>query len=107
MIAAVGVVVFAVCVFFAKRLTKRIVAPIEKLASNITLVDEGEVYEEMQPFVATIKQQHIDILNHAKLRQEFTANVSHELNAADSNFRLCGADRERDDERDGYKALCR
>lgn len=79
LIAAVGVVVFAVCVFFAKRLTKRIVAPIEKLASNITLVDEGEVYEEMQPFVATIKQQHIDILNHAKLRQEFTANVSHEL----------------------------
>ena len=45
LIAAVGVVVFAVCVFFAKRLTKRIVAPIEKLASNITLVDEGEVYE--------------------------------------------------------------
>lgn len=79
LIAAVGGVVFAVCVFFAKRLTKRIVAPIEKLASNITLVDEGEVYEEMQPFVATIKQQHIDILNHAKLRQEFTANVSHEL----------------------------
>ena len=79
LIAAVGVVVFAVCVFFAKRLTMRIVAPIEKLASNITLVDEGEVYEEMQPFVATIKQQHIDILNHAKLRQEFTANVSHEL----------------------------
>ena len=79
LIATVGVVVFAVCVFFAKRLTKRIVAPIEKLASNITLVDEGEVYEEMQPFVATIKQQHIDILNHAKLRQEFTANVSHEL----------------------------
>ncbi len=79
LIAAVGAVVFAVCVFFAKRLTMRIVAPIEKLASNITLVDEGEVYEEMQPFVATIKQQHIDILNHAKLRQEFTANVSHEL----------------------------
>lgn len=79
LIAVVGLVVFAVCVFFAKRLTTRIIAPIEKLASNITLVDEGEVYEEMQPFVATIKQQHIDILNHAKLRQEFTANVSHEL----------------------------
>ena len=37
------------------------------------------MYEEMRPFVATIKQQHMDILDHAKMRQEFTANVSHEL----------------------------
>lgn len=26
-----------------------------------------------------IKKQHMDILNHAQMRQEFTANVSHEL----------------------------
>lgn len=43
------------------------------------LVDEREVYEEMRPFVSMIKQQHVDILNHAQMRQEFTANVSHEL----------------------------
>ncbi len=79
LIVLVGVAVFGVCVFFAKRLTKRIVLPIEKMADNIVLVDEGEVYEEMRPFISTIKQQHIDILNHAKMRQEFTANVSHEL----------------------------
>lgn len=79
LIMGVGICVFGMCVLFAKRLTTRIVAPIEKMAANIVLVDEGEVYEEMRPFVSTIKQQHIDILNHAKMRQEFTANVSHEL----------------------------
>lgn len=79
LIMGVGICVFAICVLFAKRLTKRIVEPIEKMAANIVLVEEGEVYEEMRPFVSTIKQQHIDILNHAKMRQEFTANVSHEL----------------------------
>lgn len=79
LITVVGIMVFVLCIFFAKRLTKRIVEPIEKMASNIMLVDETQVYEEMRPFISTIKQQHMDILNHAKMRQEFTANVSHEL----------------------------
>lgn len=78
-IMAVGVAVFAICVFYAHRLTKRLVQPIEKMADNIVLVDEQDVYEEMRPFVAMIKQQHMDILNNAQMRQEFTANVSHEL----------------------------
>lgn len=75
----VGLCVFLVCAFFAKRMTERFVEPIEKMADNIVLVDEREVYEEMRPFVSMIKQQHVDILNHAQMRQEFTANVSHEL----------------------------
>ena len=75
----VGLCVFLVCAFFAKRMTKRFVEPIEKMADNIVLVDEREGYEEMRPFVSMIKQQHMDILNHAQMRQEFTANVSHEL----------------------------
>ena len=75
----VGLCVFLVCAFFAKRMTKRFVEPIEKMADNIVLVDEREVYEEMRPFVSMIKQQHMDILNYAQMRQEFTANVSHEL----------------------------
>lgn len=79
LILGVGIGAFVVCVFFAKRLTKQIVEPIEKMAANIALVDEAYVYEEMRPFVSTIKQQHVDILNHVQIRQEFTANVSHEL----------------------------
>lgn len=79
LIAVVGVGVFSMCVFYAHRMTKRLVEPIEKMADNLVMVDAEEVYEEMRPFVSTIKQQHMDILNHAQMRQEFTANVSHEL----------------------------
>lgn len=79
LIADVGLAVFIVCMILANRLTRRILLPIEKLADNIILVNEEEVYAEMRPFVATIKQQHIDILKNVQIRQEFTANVSHEL----------------------------
>lgn len=79
LIADVGLGVFILCMILASRLTVRILSPIGKMANNITLVNEEDVYAEMRPFVAMIKQQHIDILKHAQIRQEFTANVSHEL----------------------------
>lgn len=78
------VLVIALCILFvcmgiSHYLTKKLVEPIEKLATNIMLVDENNVYEEIWPFVNTIKEQHVNIINNAQLRQEFTANVSHEL----------------------------
>lgn len=79
MIFLVGIGVIIVCMILARRLTRNLMAPIEKMADNIVRIDEADVYEEMRPFVATIKAQHVDILQHAKMRQEFTANVSHEL----------------------------
>lgn len=71
--------VFLLCLLFSHHVTKRLIAPIEKMADNIVVADEQNVYEEMRPFIAMIKKQHVDILNHAQMRQEFTANVSHEL----------------------------
>lgn len=79
MIILIGAGVLIGCLVFAYRLTRNLMAPIEKMADNIVLMEEAGVYEEMRPFVATIKAQHADILHHAKIRQEFTANVSHEL----------------------------
>lgn len=78
------VLVIALCILFvcmgiSHYLTKKLVEPIEKLATNIMLVDENNVYEEIRPFVNTIKEQHVNIINNAQFRQEFTANVSHEL----------------------------
>ena len=78
------VLVIALCILFvcmgiSHYLTKKLVEPIEKLATNIMLVDENNVYEEIRTFVNTIKEQHVNIINNAQLRQEFTANVSHEL----------------------------
>lgn len=79
LIVLVGILVFIFCAGLAHRLTKRLVEPIEKMADNIVMLDDSDVYDEMKPFVAMIKQQHIDILKHSQMRQEFTANVSHEL----------------------------
>ena len=36
-------------------------------------------YKELVPFLNTIREQHENILMAAKVRQDFTANVSHEL----------------------------
>ena len=74
-----SVLVVLLCVFLSHILTKRLLAPIEKLATNLDGVNQDNIYDERKPFIQTIKEQHINILNSAKMRQEFTANVSHEL----------------------------
>ena len=66
------------CFFITMILTKKIIKPIEKIADNIDLKDSPE-YEELVPVVNMLREQHENILNSAKVRQEFSANVSHEL----------------------------
>ncbi|MGN0431125.1 MAG: ATP-binding protein [Lachnospiraceae bacterium] len=60
-------------------LTRRLVKPIEQLAENLDNTGEISSYEELQPFISMIQTQHENILKSAMIRQEFTANVSHEL----------------------------
>ncbi|MCD7737194.1 MAG: ATP-binding protein [Lachnospiraceae bacterium] len=78
-IAAVGVIMFLVCMFLSRSITTGIVKPIEQMASDIDSTGTEGIYEELVPFVQTIRRQHEDIMKNAKMRQEFTANVSHEL----------------------------
>lgn len=78
-ILSIGVLMFIICLFLARYITDGIVRPIEKLAGDIDSIDEINAYEELVPFIKTIHQQHEDIIKGAKMRQEFTANVSHEL----------------------------
>ena len=59
-------------------LTDRIIKPIERMADDISFKDQPE-YEELIPVVNMLKEQHENILNNARVRQEFSANVSHEL----------------------------
>ncbi len=66
-------------IVIAHVLTKRLISPIERLASNLDESEDESDYEELTPFVITIRQQHQDIIKSARMRQEFTANVSHEL----------------------------
>lgn len=60
-------------------LTKSFIRPIEQLAENLDSNDQLTHYEELEPFVQMIREQHNDILKSAQMRQEFTANVTHEL----------------------------
>lgn len=73
------VLLLLVCIVLAHYLTKSLVKPIEEIAANMDNIDKIPIYKELVPFVNTIQRQHQDILKNAMMRQEFTANVSHEL----------------------------
>lgn len=78
-IIGLTVLLYVMCYFLSKHLTAKLVKPVEELvnnAANPSLVPE---YKELIPFVGALKEQREDILRSATMRQEFTANVSHEL----------------------------
>ncbi|MDO4482148.1 MAG: ATP-binding protein [Bacillota bacterium] len=64
--------------------TDRIIRPVEKLSETIgkkdAEYDEIEVeYKELSALMDTIKRQQKGIVDNADMRQQFTANVTHEL----------------------------
>ena len=78
-LVVLSILLFIACVLLSHALTKSIVKPIEELAQNLEGPAMYHVYEELEPYVTTIRSQHEDIIRNANMRQEFTANVSHEL----------------------------
>ena len=79
MIATILVLIIVICVFLAHLLTGQLLQPIEVMAENMEDTSKVPAYKELVPFVNTIRAQHENILMAAKVRQDFTANVSHEL----------------------------
>lgn len=77
-LAIIGVMV-VVCIVLAHFLTRKLLQPIEEMAVNMDGFTIKPAYRELVPFANTIRAQHEDILKGAKMRQDFTANVSHEL----------------------------
>ncbi len=67
------------CMLVSHYLTGSLLAPIEKIAANMDNIEDNDIYEELVPFAETIRKQHETILHNASMRQEFSANVSHEL----------------------------
>lgn len=67
------------CVVLGHYMTRRFMEPIKMLAKDPDQASHIQTYPEIQPFIQTINEQHNDIKKNAKMRQEFTANVSHEL----------------------------
>jgi two-component system phosphate regulon sensor histidine kinase PhoR len=83
MVVVIIVLIVLACVVLADYLTKKLINPIAAIANRL---DETEgsstntiVYKELEPFVKTIRTQHENILSAAKMRQDFTASVTHEL----------------------------
>lgn len=79
LVSAIVILLFILCALLARFSTNRLIAPVENVAEHINNLEDVEIYEELRPFVATIQRQHEDILKSATMRQDFTANVSHEL----------------------------
>lgn len=73
------VLIIGFSVVLAHFLTRQLLSPIKVMAENIEDTAKVPAYKELVPFVNTIRAQHENILMAAKVRQDFTANVSHEL----------------------------
>ncbi len=78
LILIVAIIIVA-AIIVGRLLTRQLLKPIETMAQNIEEETAEPVYKELVPFVNTIREQHDNILSAAKARQDFTANVSHEL----------------------------
>jgi len=86
-------VVVVVSILIAIGLARAFVRPVQKLAENLgqpELMDDEGVYEEIAPLVKTIRKQNRELQltveqlsaekkKTAQMRDEFTANASHEL----------------------------
>lgn len=79
LLSGIVILLFVLCAVLAKFITNRLISPVESVAEHMDSLEDVEIYEELCPFVATIQRQHEDILKNATMRQDFTANVSHEL----------------------------
>lgn len=79
LILLIILVIIIVCVVLSHMLTKQLIRPIETMAERIEDTSLEPPYKELVPFANMIRKQHADILSSAKVRQDFTANVSHEL----------------------------
>lgn len=79
MIMFIVIIIVVVCIALSHMLTRQLIAPIEKMAQNMEDASMEPPYKELVPFASMIRKQHTDILSAAKARQDFSANVSHEL----------------------------
>ncbi len=78
-VGVIVLVVFLICVFVGRYLTRDVLKHLDVLAKSYDLPPTTPVYKELEPFIHTMREQHEKILLAAKSRQDFTANVTHEL----------------------------
>lgn len=72
-------VLLVICCVWSHFLSEGLIRPIRLIAQDVDNIGKTEAYEELKPYIKAIKSQHEDVMQNARMRQEFTANVSHEL----------------------------
>lgn len=86
-IAVVALIAFAISLVLASRLSKKIVEPINRIDPDSPAAYLGrKEYEEVEPLLQKMSAQQAEIRHNqeelektSQIRQEFTANASHEL----------------------------
>lgn len=78
-VALVSIIVLMACAFIGHLLTRQLMRPIREMADKLDDSGYKPEYKELEPFATKIRSQHEKVLDAAKSRQDFTANVSHEL----------------------------
>ena len=78
-IVLISAVVLLASIVVSVFLTKKLVKPISVMVENFENIDENSVYKELRPFVTEMKEQQKRKREIEKMKQDFTANVSHEL----------------------------
>lgn len=83
-ICVVALIAIIISLYLATRLTKRIIDPVNSIDLDNPM--KNEVYEELEPLMKRIdiqqrqlKADKAELEKNEEIRQEFTANVSHEL----------------------------
>ena len=72
-------IIVIICAWLSQYLTKWMLAPVEEMVDNIDDLGMKPLYNELKPFSEKIHNQYNEILKTANIREEFSANVSHEL----------------------------
>ena len=73
------VLMMAAAALMAGLLTKSLVQPVLKMTDDLDRIQDNVPYKELIPFAESIHSDRLLRENNEKMRQEFTANVSHEL----------------------------
>ena len=80
LLLALLVVMLFLSIMMARLLARQMIQPVEQLALHLDSDNTPiHTYVELQPFLDKIHKQHQELRKSARLRKEFTANVSHEL----------------------------
>lgn len=77
-VIAIALVVIS-AVFISIKLVKNLYRPIEELGNHLDDIDSIETYNELTPFVNSVKESKEKYKALDRQKKQFTANVSHEL----------------------------